>query len=303
MICGVCFVSTREVQRKPYIIYIRRARASVIINPMFPGLDFQVAIPSYRRAGILRERTLALLVRWRMPMDRVYVFCTQDDTDAYRSMLATMEKAKGIHLVEGPVGLHHMRNFIQAYFPTGAPVLHMDDDLRDILSMKEDVTVEDIRRSSRYRLSPVAEGHAVEWIGHCFEACRSMGASLWGIYPVRNGFFMKDLPEVTTDLRFCVGTFWGVWNDQGLEPLRLEEKEDFERTLLAFTRDGAVVRFNRYCAHTHYYTTPGGMQARGTDRVMESRASCSYLMQRWPEHCRLYKGKKNGIWEVRLRTG
>lgn len=264
---------------------------------------FVVAIPSYRRPDILGTRTLKLLMSWKVPMDQVYIFCVAEEEHAYLEMRAATfpEEVAKPHVVTGPLGLHHMRNHIQAYFAAGVPVLHMDDDIKDLFIMIEDPSVLDLQKSTRYKLHSLEPSAAFTWVTECFELARKHGARLWGIYPVRNGFFMKDLPEVTTDLRFCVGTFWGIWNDPTFETLHVEEKEDFERTLLVYEHDQCVLRFNRVCAATHYYSTPGGMQARGSDRVEESRKSCAYLLQRWPQYCRLYKGKKNRMHEVRLQ--
>ena len=56
--------------------------------------------------------------------------------------------------------------------------------------------------------------------------CLKNNIGLFGIYPIKNGYFMKDLPEKTIDLRFCVGTFWGCINNHNIQ-INIEEKEDF----------------------------------------------------------------------------
>jgi hypothetical protein len=264
--------------------------------------SFAVAIPSYKRTEIFYARTLQLLRTWGIDMDRVHVFCVAEDAAAYERLRERdMGVYAGMHVVVGPVGLHHMRNFIVRYFPEGTPVLHLDDDLKGLLQMTEDVRVVDPKSSRRWPLSPLAPERALAWVEEAFARTRDAGAHLWGIYPVRNGYFMKDLPEVTTDLRFCVGTCWGMVNDHRVL-VEIEEKEDFWRTLLAWEMDGVVLRWNHVCVATSYYTTPGGMQARPADRREQSRTSCDALMARWPQYCRLYTGKKNGMWEVRLRA-
>lgn len=264
---------------------------------------FRVAIPSYQRADILCSRTLPLLMSWKFPAERVHVFCIKEEEAVYRDALTNMLPwAQSVQVITGPLGLHHMRNHIQDFFGYGVPVLHMDDDLQDILVMQEDTHENNVKKSTRYPLVPLATVcDPVEWIQNCFVLAQSKGARMWGIYPVKNGYFMKDLPEVSTDLRFCVGTFWGIWNDPQMRALHLEEKEDFERTLIAYELDRCIVRFNRVCAKTQYYKTRGGMQARGTNRLAESRTSCDYLLRTWPQYCRIYTGKKTGICEVRLR--
>lgn len=234
-------------------------------------------------------------------MDWVYVFCVPEDEATYRTTIAAHSEYQGVHVHTGPLGLHHMRNFIATFFERDAAVLQMDDDIRDIMVMCEDESVVDVNKSSRYKLTSLSCDDALPWISSAFETARGRGARLWGVYPVRNGFFMKDLAPITYDLRFCVGAFWGCWNDPELQ-LHLEEKEDFERTIRAYEKDQCVVRFNRICVATTYYHTPGGLQARNIDRVKESESSCEWLIEQWPQYCRMYRGKKNGMCEVRLKS-
>lgn len=232
-------------------------------------------------------------------MDHVYIFIVHEDRADYDTMIRSDNRLQNVHLVEGPIGLHHMRNYISQFFQEGKPILNMDDDINDILELHIDESVLDIQKSSRYKLTSLSNNDAIAIFERAFSLCKTHNAGLWGIYPVRNGFFMKDLPMVTHDLRFCVGSFWGCFNDPALF-IEIEEKEDFYRTLSFYERDKTVIRFNHICVATNYYHNPGGMQANKKDRSEESVKSCHYLLQKWPSLCRIYKGKKNGICEVRL---
>lgn len=257
-----------------------------------------VAIPSYCRHDILVKRSLPLCISWGIPQDAVYVFVVREQEALYRDALSA--DFPDVHVVVGPLGLHHMRNFIAAFFDEGVEILQMDDDIEDLLVMHEDASVEDVKSCKRYPLHPVPPEGMREWLFHAFDLLKHKSASLFGIYPVRNGYFMKDLPAITFDLRFCVGAFWGTINRRDIQ-LCLEEKEDFERTLQAFRRDGTVVRFNHVCPKTSYYKTKGGMQSRNVDRKEASKASCVYLLENWSQYCKLHTSKKNGMHEVRLR--
>jgi hypothetical protein len=256
-------------------------------------MDYRVVIPSYQRVDVLRARTLALCKRWNIPWSRVHVFVVKEEEQAYKDMVPA-----GVHVIVGPLGLHHMRNFISRTFPKDTPLLHMDDDIEDVQVMHEDETVHDRTSSKRYALTPLTQGH--DWIVEAFLHTQAKGLRMFGVYPVRNGFFMKDLPEITYDLRFCVGVFWGIWNDPSMH-ITLEEKEDVERTLIMFEKDGGVVRFNRVCPRTRYYRTPGGMQARSTDRLQANQDSATILASRYPAWCYVYTAKKSGVAEVRFR--
>jgi len=258
--------------------------------------EFVVAIPSFRRPHLLMSKTFALCLRWNIPLHRIHVFVVEDELAAYSSILSPYP---AVRIVTGPLGLHHMRNFIADFFPEGTPILQMDDDIGEMYQMKVDESIQDVKCSRRYPLHPIDPSEMCDWIELAFATARECGSSLFGVYPVKNGYFMKDLPETTRDLRFCVGVFWGIWNRRDLK-LQIQEKEDVERTLWCFERDHCVVRFNHVVPSTTYYRTLGGMQSLGTDRKLEGQASCKYLMQRWPQWCRLRTTKKSGHWEVRL---
>jgi hypothetical protein len=67
---------------------------------------------------------------------------------------------------------------------------------------------------------------------------------IWGIYPVRNPFFMKK--GVSTDLKFIIGVLRGFINrhTKKLEPSpKAEGKEDYEQSILYYKMDGGVLRF------------------------------------------------------------
>lgn len=260
------------------------------------------AIPSYQRSSLLPSKTLAMLFQFQVPMQDVYVFIVEEDKLAYEESLSSFIH-QGLHLEVGPLGLHYMRNHIRLYFPEGCELIQLDDDIEDLYIMKEDPNIEDIKSCKRYPLYKITAQQFHSTIEMAFNDLRKHSLHLFGIYPVRNGYFMKDLPEITLDLRFCVGVFWGCINQHNIQlQLELEEKEDVERTLRYYVQDKGVLRFNRIVPKTNYYKTPGGMQSRPYSRIESSKASCDYLLTHFKPYCKLYTSKKSGIYEIRLIT-
>lgn len=264
-------------------------------------MDFVVAIPSYKRADVLVSHTLSLCNKCNLPREIIHVFIVDDALEVAAYQNAIVGNGGGLNIHTGPVGLHNMRNFITDFFPEGQKILHMDDDVKDIVFMEMDGSVEPVTSSKRYPLYSMANDTFISWIETAFNTLSLGNAAMFGIYPVRNGYFMKDLPYVTTDLRFCVGTCWGCVNDKTIR-ITLEEKEDYERTLLYYERYGAIHRYNHIAPVTTYYKTKGGMQSRPYDRRETSRASCEYLVLKFPLLCKLHKIKASGIHEIRLKT-
>ena len=247
---------------------------------------FKIVIPSYRRASVITSKTLKLLEYYNIEWSSVYLFVVQEEKCSYKTATTNFT---GLHIIEGPLGLKDMRNFITDYFPEGQPLLCIDDDIEDIFIANESFVLQ--------RMTPV-QFH--QWTTSAFQYLISKRIGLFGVYPVRNGFFMKDSPETTVSLRFCVGALYGVINRKAI-CINIEEKEDFDRTLQFYTQDHSVLRYNYITIKTSYYKTGGGMQSRGIDRTEASKESCKYLLETYPLYTCLYTGKKSGIWEVRLK--
>jgi hypothetical protein len=251
--------------------------------------DYVVAIPSYKRAETLRDKSLALLHKYGIEKKRIFIFvANKDEEKVYKDVLDPKSYNK---IVVGVPKIGPQRNFISDYFPVGKPLLHMDDDV-----------------SSFIQWSPTARRNETELkdlksvIQRGFNECKKENCSLWGIYPAANGYFMKK--EHTTDLRFVIGTFNGCFNPGTKGPkgvkLALEmDKEDYERSIRFYLRDGAVVRLRDIAPKTAYYTEKGGNQEF---RTMETvAAGAKKLVAMFPELCSLNLTKKSGYPEIRLR--
>jgi hypothetical protein len=114
-------------------------------------------------------------------------------------------------------------------------------------------------------------------------------------------------PGHTTDLRFIIGVMTGCFNPRGEIKIELESfKEDYERTIKFFEKDGAVVRMNDVAPKTSYYTEKGGAEEFRDWKPMEEEAK--WLATRYPEFVKVRWVKKKRYSgsrlypDVRLRT-
>jgi hypothetical protein len=143
----------------------------------------------------------------------------------------------------------------------------------------------------------------------CFTIAYKNGSRLWGVYPVYNAFFMKSKTHpkgVTHDLRFIVGTIFGKINDHSIM-LTIDEKDDFEQTLMYYKKDNSITRFNYITIKTKYYSTKGGLNTSVNDRTKrlaerkeEHKKSAEYLHKKYPNLTKVYDKKKSGFVEVKL---
>jgi hypothetical protein len=263
---------------------------------------YVVAIPSYQRAELLNRKTLKTLAEYNIPRNRIYVFvANKTEEQIYKEKL---NKDLYGHLIVGVKGLKNQRNFISRYFPDGKEILNMDDDIGGFKILKHKNPRISVKQTQIYRQDYYLEQLDISnldiFIQSCFKKLKKLDLFLWGIYPIANPYFMN--PTETTDLKLIVGPVWGSINrhDKDLI-LTIDEKEDVERSLQYYSKDGGVLRINYICAVTTYYKTPGGMQSDHRDRKHDAYESSIYLNNKYPTLTKLYLGKKSGYAEVKLK--
>jgi len=244
-----------------------------------------IAIPSYKRAATLRDKTLTVLKQYGIPKNKIHVFvATKQEYDEYKR---TLEPTTYGHLHIAEPGMAAVRNFITRFFPVGKPIFNMDDDIRGFLEYTPAT-----KRNER----PLRSLDAAITAG--FQAAKRSGFRLFGFYPVANGYFMKPGPP-STDLRYIIGSVWGIINPGPVLTVTIDDKEDYLRSVIMYVLDGGVLRFNNIAPESAYYKEPGGMQEERTMRRIEGSAKA--MVAAFPDLVKINLTKKSGMPEVRLR--
>lgn len=250
-------------------------------------MDYIVAIPSYKRSQLIVKNTLNTLISKKVEPSKIYIFVA--NTNEYDEYIKNVPKNMYNKIVVGVIGLRDQRNFITEYFSEGKNIVELDDDVKDVLKLVPGKGK--IREEKQKANKLISVKNLDKFFTEAFIKLKTTSAHLWGVYPVNNPFFMSD--TVTNDLRFIVGPMWGKINrkDKNLK-LKLNEKEDFERTLRNYHKDKSVLRFNNITINTPYYTAPGGMQSENKDRYKEAEKSANFLVKEFPQYAtKWYKGK------------
>lgn len=259
------------------------------------SFDYVVAIPSYKRAETLRDKTLKVLEEYGIEPKRIHVFvANKEEEEVYKK---TLEKGTYGKIVVGVKGIGPVRNFIYDYFPIGKPIVSMDDDIKGFLEF-----------------DPKANRHEKELtnlkqiIQRGFTECKAHKCRLWGIYPVPNGFFMSD--RITLDLKYIIACFEGFFNPgtkgaKGVKINKWGHKDDYDSSIQFYKADGAVVRMNFVAPKTAYYTEPGGLQEfkgkgdiRSPEGILEG---AKWIVSTYPDFAELNLSKKSGKAEVKLK--
>ena len=245
---------------------------------------YRVAIPSYNRSDIITEKTLRTLQEGRVPKSCIYIFvANKEEKKLYRERLPKELYKK---IVVGELGICKQRRFIMDYFNERTELVFIDDDITGVFQAKDNETLSKVEnlhqliRQSFYRLNK---------------------SKMWGVYPVSNPFFMKpkevdendswfSLKEnLTTDLRFCAGCFYGIINhhDTKYYP-ELAEKEDYEMCIKMYERDGCITRYNNICVKQQKHSKGGC--GNGEPRKKINEVMAKILCVKYPEYVSMKKG-------------
>jgi len=252
-------------------------------------MNYKIAIPSYKREKILEEKTLSLLKKHKIPKEKIYIFvANEEQKELYVKSLSPYYK----EIIVGEVGMKEIRNFITNYFDEGEYIMNFDDDLKDFEELIKDK--EKGKEFSRKTHSRKLE-NLEEFILRGFKKLEDTSLQLFGVYPASNPFFMKTTE--TTRLEFCVGSCWGHINDKEFI-LSIDNKEDFERTLLSYNKYGGVVRFNHISPITKYYKEEGGMNDNRT--YEDDFKSCEFLCNKYPTLVKMTRTRKSGMPMIRV---
>jgi len=244
--------------------------------------SFVIAIPSYKRFHLINNLTLESLRKHNINKKFIHIFVVENEFNDYRNAVPTEYN----NIVIGLPGLVQQREFIESYFPLNTKIIYLDDDIKEI----------DLSLTS----FPSLESFFV----NAFLDCEKHKASLWSVYPVYNKFFMEKQSDLTTDLNYMVGAFYGIVNRR-LDHLRLEisrefgNKEDVERSIKYFMNDGIVLRYNRIGFETKYYRTDGSGLGTLKDRFADIIVTTNALASKYKSYGKI-KVRKSGIHEFKL---
>ena len=243
--------------------------------------NYIIAIPSYNRYEVISNKTLKTLQEGNISKNKIFIFVA--NKEQYKLYEENIDKKLYNKIIIGKLGITNQRIFISKYFPIGQYIVSLDDDIEEVSKLRGTDKLVRIKDLNQLFVD-------------AYKLLRESGLYIWGIYPVRNPFFMKS--KITYDLKFIIGMMYGYINrhDKKLYPSILSEsKEDYEMSVLYYKMDGGVLRFNNINPKTKF-NAEGGL---GTDRYERNKNAAEYLVSKYPDIFSL-KYRKNGMPEVRM---
>lgn len=243
--------------------------------------NYVVAIPSYNRENEIIDKTLSTLLDGKVTKNHIYIFVANKQQEKLYE--ETIPKNMYNKIVVGKLGITNQRKFISKYFPENQYIVSMDDDVEELLMMKNPEKLTKIHDLDKF-------------FKDAYKELKKEKLYIWGIYPVRNPFFMKK--KISTDLKFIIGVLFGYINRhlKKLEPsIQAETKEDYEQSILYYEMDGGVLRYN-YITPKTKFNAAGGL---GTDRFERNKKAAEYLKKTYPDIITIFH-RASGMTEVRF---
>ena len=250
--------------------------------------NYIIAIPSYKRANFCNTKTLTTLADNKINPKLIYIYvASKEEFNEYKSILNPNYYNK---IIIGKKGLVPQRQFIMNNWSFNQKIVFFDDDVESI-----DLSLTKLPISNNLN----------KFINYAFECCIKHKSYIWGVYPVFNPFFREKRQEMTTNLNYIVGAFYGIISRPKLKSIQLiitnenGQKEDVERSLKYFINDGIVLRFNRIGFTTKYYGKEGGL-GRFEERLKPMLNACKELERKYSDYGYI-KTRPNGMSEFVLK--
>lgn len=179
----------------------------------------------------------------------------------------------------GTEGIQYARNYILDWFNYDDYIVTLCDDVQGIY-----------RLDGKKKLTKLSYDELIDLIEQGFKACEKYGTKLWGVYPIKNDFYMSNSIAPSG---FIIGTFSGIIVNDLRCDTRLQLKEDYDYTIKNILRFEKVVRFNRYCVDAKHYSNKGGCVDYRTKEM--EREACALLVGMYPNFVRLNPNRDNEV--------
>lgn len=244
-------------------------------------MSYIIAIPSFNRSEIIVNKTLKTLQYGCIPNNIIYIFVADEEEKIKYEKTIPID----IKIIVGKKGICEQRKFIVNFFSEGQKILSIDDDVEGLYEKIND------------KLEKVND--IDNFFNNAFQVLKVKKLFIFGIYPVCNGYFMKDI--ITTDLRFIIGTLYGFINRKSEDLLpssKITEKEDYEQSILYYLKDGGVVRFNGVTVKQKKHSV-GGL-GKINQRIEANQIASDYLCKTYPQFVKSFT-RKNSMREIRLK--
>ena len=242
---------------------------------------YEIAVISDMGPEMVRDGILMLLKSYRIPADKITVWITAPGQE--QLYMDTLRSGTFARVFSNPSNcISEFYNLISNTYLTGTRIVYIKDNVTEFMEF-------DCISTTRVR--PLRTLLGLFKAG--FTECERLNCSLWGIYPVATPSHLQS--NVTTELKYISGDFWGCINPGPAVHLQFSVYEDYERSILYYKRDGCILRLNMVAAV---------LAAQDDNTVAAEKLSgkvARRLLEKFPEFVSLHPCKNTVFLQIRLR--
>jgi len=241
-------------------------------------VDYKIVIPSYNRIQQVEYRTLNFLFKHNINQSKIYIFTHPFSYDEYVEVLKP--KYPNLNIIDSKGGIKNSRNYINDYFNEGDKIVEIDDDIEDLINLREDKPLENLDDFIEESFSMVGNG-------------------IWGVSALTNKFFATIQDKF--GLRSIVGTFHGYSLKKNIT-LTLDVCEDYEKVIKYYISGNCILKRGWVGIKTKYWTLKGGLQTEyDREKRLQLQNYCAEeLFNKYPNLVFLRKRKSN-LLDVRFK--
>lgn len=235
--------------------------------------DYIIAIPSYDRANILKEKTLDLLLKRNINPKDIFIFVANNkEKKLYEN---TLDRETYNKIIVGKKGISYQRNFIIDYFNEGDYIVFIDDDITNI-RIKKKGKVKDLLDLNNFFINS-------------FDKLLKENKFLWATKNMYNPFYQNLMKEETEiGLVSFSGDLMGIINRKEMKikyTLKKGEAEQYELLFMYYKKDGGVLRFNNVIVISSKLSKGGKVSERGgiENRKKDILPNLETLAKHYPE--------------------
>ena len=183
-------------------------------------------------------------------------------------------------VVSGVEGITLNRNWILDYFGEGSRIITLCDDVKGLFKLSYD-------GKSVYKMQT---GEFYLFCEQGFEHAEKFGTKLWGVYPIKNHFFMS---ETLSPNNFIIGTFSGIIISDIRHDEQLVLKEDYDFTIKHILKYKKVLRYNYIAVEASHYKNKGGCVDYRNEA--NERKSINRLLELYPYYVKENPKRHNEV--------
>lgn len=242
-------------------------------------MKVRFAIASYDRLD--RQHFLKYLKGLGFRRDDIYIStqCTRD-RDAY-------EEAYGrdAHILyrEGKNVCDNKNTLVDALCGRGDFVVFASDKVKSLQYLGADGKAHDIDVRDSFD----------RFIGWAYSTAAKHGASVWGVYPTNNAYFMKRSASIDKMLLGCLMGFMPRVK-MHFDP-QFPLKEDFEISCRVIRQGGHTMRFNNLCLNATFHTKGGCHSFWNSEGDRVNEECCRRMMMKYPSLVTKHPTRKNEL--------